>query len=187
MGGSQLPGLFDALTAPPPVSPLGPGTQEFHEAALDASAAPESTQASYGGPLFDMVLSPFQGPRRYIIDTAAHYEDEDDDIDSGEYTDDWYDGTRDLQSPMMSPIRGVRGTKRLSALGALPDLPSLSDDDAAKAESDSKATDVSIAARRRKENMARRRATLTVDTRRSRPDSEGQATLRGVDVGEHTD
>ncbi|KAK0627131.1 hypothetical protein B0T14DRAFT_562961 [Immersiella caudata] len=128
MGGFQLPGLPSA----PPKEASPKQRQMLQHARSSISLPPIYDHGSFGP----------AGGRRFILDTAADSEDED----------------TPCNSPITaSPMRGIRGTKRLSAICSSPARNRAYSHEVIEEERTGK-VDVSAAVRLRKETKARKRA-----------------------------
>ncbi|KAK0715821.1 hypothetical protein B0H67DRAFT_554268 [Lasiosphaeris hirsuta] len=137
LSGAQLPGLFDSLTMDGATKPPVP----LQRARSSLSLPPIYDTDSFGR----------AGGRRFILDTAAD-SDEDDAHSS-------YSAGVD-----MSPMRGLRGTKRLSAICGSPVKLRGYTHEVIEEERESK-IDVAAAVKLRKEMKARKRAAGTPSTR----------------------
>jgi hypothetical protein len=128
IGGFQLPGLPDA----PPKEATPKQRQMLQHARSSISLPPTYDHGSFGP----------AGGRRFILDTAADSEDED----------------TPCNSPIAaSPMRGLRGAKRLSAICSSPAKSRAYSHEVIEEERVGK-VDVSAAVRLRKETKARKRA-----------------------------
>ncbi|KAL1868755.1 hypothetical protein VTK73DRAFT_3507 [Phialemonium thermophilum] len=172
--GSQLPGLFDALN-PSPKKDLGRESPLSRRLRTSVSLPSRDFPAEpLRTPLHDAlgVMSP-RGPRRYIIDTAAHYDDadaDDDDIKGNNtkprYGEQEYKGL--ASSLEASPLRRgpLRGARQLSVLNKPSHAPSIykfyGADEVIEEERDMSKIDIATAVRMRKEAKARKRASLAL-------------------------
>jgi hypothetical protein len=128
MCGFQLPGLPDA---PPKAG--SPKTRQMLQHARSSISLP---------PIYDHGSFGPAGGRRFILDTAADSEDDD----------------TPCNSPITaSPMRGLRGTKRLSAICGSPARHRAYSHEVIEEERTGK-VDVAAAVRLRKETKARKRA-----------------------------
>ncbi|KAK1759414.1 hypothetical protein QBC47DRAFT_105792 [Echria macrotheca] len=145
-GGFQLPGLTEAV----PISGSPKSKQLLQHARSSISLPPIYDSDSFGR----------AGARRFILDTAADSDDDD---------DEQYHSAQDT-----SPLRGRRGTKRLSAICASPLRQRQSGyaHDVIVEERTGK-VDVAAAVRLRKEAKARKRASGVSLTRPKKTKSAG--------------
>ena len=140
IGGCQLPGLFDPLPCSTSLQPR----QVLQHTRSSPSLSPMKNRDS-----FDRVDG-----RRFTLDTAA---DSDGDSDA------------DCETPKdISPLRGLRGTKRLSAIlgspGKWQGTTGFAQDVIIEERTSSRA-DVAAAVRLRKEDKARKRASGILSTK----------------------
>ncbi|KAH8912381.1 hypothetical protein BR93DRAFT_922341 [Coniochaeta sp. PMI_546] len=168
----QLPGLFDSLASTPPKQmavvddgfPLRPRSS--------VSLPPEYFRNAFDG---HGALPP---RRRYILDTAADYDDDDDETD----TQSSHGGDTYPTSGVSSPGRGIRHTKRLSALGSHY-THTLTAPDVIEEERDMSKIDIAAAVRQRKEEKARKRAAAAAAKRRLLK-GKGKERATGLEAGE---
>ncbi|KAK3353011.1 hypothetical protein B0T25DRAFT_199204 [Lasiosphaeria hispida] len=137
LSGAQLPGLFDSLTMEGATKPPVP----LQRARSSLSLPPIYDTDSFGR----------AGGRRFILDTAA---DSDEDDAQSSYS----------VGVDMSPMRGLRGTKRLSAICGSPGKLRGYTHEVIEEEREGK-IDVAAAVKLRKEMKARKRAAGASSTR----------------------
>lgn len=169
----QLPGLFDALASSPPRQ-MAVVDDPFLSRPRSSASLPPG--AGYFHKPFGGLPGSLSPRKRYILDTAADYDDdedegEDDTTQSWGHGGDAYTTSSALSSPSRGGV-GVRHTKRLSALGshhthahnahAHPAQP-----DVIEEERDMSKIDVAAAVRQRKEEKARKRAAAAAAKRRA--------------------
>jgi len=202
MNGSLLPGLSDGMPLPglSSFAPLSP--REIPRPRTSSSLPPNYLQNSFGSPTFSPGPISYPRSRRYVIDTAAHY---DDDVDG----DDDYLYREEPTLPGLSPMRGgpaSRGTKRFTALGKMYDghqRPSSSSsyhhyghhhhhhhhhhrgsEDVIEEERDMSKIDIAAAVRMRKEAKARMRADIAASRKRRPSKARRRRSLAGPDADE---
>lgn len=179
--GAQLPGLFDALTSTPPrhifavADDSSPPPRPRSSASLPAAAFHNSSP--YAGP------GPLAPRRRYILDTAADYDStssSEDSDDEGEDARTWHGGDARAvaEGRVSSPVRSVRRTRRLSALGARCPAAEVIEEEREEVK-----IDVAAAVRLRKEEKARVRAAVAAARRKML----GAEERRGVEGDEEAD
>ncbi|OIW31969.1 hypothetical protein CONLIGDRAFT_641733 [Coniochaeta ligniaria NRRL 30616] len=153
--GFQLPGLLDTLASSPPRELAVTDETFSSRPRSSASSPPGYFHKPFGGP------GPPYPQRRYILDTAADDEDDEDEDD----TQSWQGGDAYTTSGMSSPGRGIRHTKRLSALASHYGHPHPAPD-VIEEERDMSKIDIAAAGRQRKEEKARKRAAAAAAKRR---------------------
>lgn len=187
MNGSLLPGLSDGMPLPGLSSSPPQSQRHLYPPRTSSALSPGYLQNAYGSPTFHSGSNSHMRPKRYIIDTAAHY---DDDVDGD---DDYIYRDEPPPLPGLSPMRtsgqNARSMKRFNAVGKMYDSRPRSSssssyhhhshhlhhhrgsEDVIEEERDMSKIDIAAAVRMRKEAKARKRADAAASKKRrpSRP------------------